>query len=914
MRVFLTVFVLCSFLSVVKGQTTYYFVGNAVNSSDDLNDLLNWNDALDGSGNSPADYSSPNQIFRVPAGEVAITTAAISISGTGSKMYIENTGSVTINASHTPLFLLDMENGADIILNTTYAGITFGTVNVGSNFTLNLGLLNQSLAYGNLILQGTSQTTTIGTANGGVLNVNGNLFIQGTRTFNGIGGPSAGSRTINVGGDLIIRGSGVFNGNNATVVTASCTTNITGSLRVESGTARLQGATSPGVSIINVGADLNLSGGTFIGTSNSTSNVITISRDFILSGTAIFRGCDGSSASGSPLFRVGSFIDFQGTGYTFSGRANSATGTPRIVLFGVGLKTIDVDNGFNDANIRWTFEDGQYTINNSLTFLDSVSILNALLNLGSTVQTLQGHVRLTGLGTVNMNFDGRLDFTGTVSRNITGVLSTRNVRINKTGGSSISLSSASSDSVLISGELRIIAGTLNTNGRLNLISNGRIIDEASTVTPEGSVIGNVRILRQGNSTVGTPTRWNHISSPVRSADAPFSVLQFGGFIGRRYNETNTSTNINTGWTNVTAGNLNVAQGYATARPGMITHFGLVNNGNQSISVTNTSSGVSASDGWNLIGNPYPSAISSTSFIAGNVGKFQANTIYVWNTSTLDYEERSNLDPDFTIPSGQGFFIKANSANTINFDNTMRLANNSALLKTANTQIKRLYLSLVNPDSISDRTLIAAHPVATDLIDIDFDAVKLWGSSQVQLASMVGNNDYMAIQAVAPINSSKVVPLMYNAVTPGQHRFINPDLSEFNNVDVVLEDTLLNIMHNFKTAGDYVFNQASTVYGSTRFRLHFMPTIVASTEVITPNGPKPYLFTLKPKVLMIDFSGSDRSGALVKVFDMQGRQHKIFEVIDQKERLELPLTDLSSGAYIITLQDSTGVYTFKTILE
>jgi hypothetical protein len=905
-------FLLLSY-SLVQAQT-YFFVGNAVNGDDNISDLANWNDVNDGSGNNPPDFITANQIFRVLAGESAVTTAPFQISGVGSKLYIENTGSVTINSGHAPAFTLDMENGAELITNVSYPLIAFGTVNVGSNFTLNAGVLNQNLTYGNLILQGSSQITTVSTANGGVLNVGGNLIIQGTRTFNGIAGGLAGTRTVNIGGDVIVRGSGIFQGNNATTASASSTINITGSLNVESGNARLQGATSVGATRINVGLDFNLSGGTFIGTSNSTSNVISISGAFIQSGTSIFRGCDGGTATGNPVFRIGTYIDLQGTGYTFSGRSGGAPGTPRFVLFGLGLKSIDADNGFNEASIRWTFEDGQYTINNNLIFADSVSVINSLLNLGSTIQSLQGHLFLTGLGLINMNFDGRLDFTGSTSRNVTGVLSTRNIRINKTSASTITISSASTDSVVVSGELRVVGGLLITNGRLNIVNDGRILDDASTTNPMGSVIGQVRIVRPGNSIPGSPIRWNHISSPLDSTYATFSTLQFGGYIGRLYNETNTSTNINAGWTNLTAGNLSEARGYATARPGQITFFGLINNGNISIAVTNTSSGLAASDGWNLIGNPYPSAIGSTAFIGANLGKFQANTVYVWDAAALDYVERSALEPNLTIPSCQGFFIQANTATIINFDNSMRLANNSTLYKISNTPVKRLYLSLMNADSVADRTFIAVHPMATDQVDIDYDAVKLWGNANVQLASMIGNNDYMAIQAVAPISSSKIVPLMYNAVTPGQHRFISPDMADFDSIDIVLEDTQLNLMHNFKTSGDYVFSQPATVYGSMRFKLHFLPTLVAGLAPTKANIPEPYLFTLQPKVLLMDMAGVERKGSIIKVLDMQGRVQKVIEVNSQETKIELPLQQLASGAYIVTLQDATGVYTFKTILE
>jgi hypothetical protein len=885
MRRLLFICLCVSSVLMAKAQNTYYTDASTVDN--DVTDLSIWSDdpSGDGSGTPPPDFTS-GDIFVITAGGLAIANSLWTVSGPNSKVVIENGCELDANGfDHT--LTLDVQAGGAYFIRSVYNNLTLGTISPTGIIVIdnNSNLTLRNLNYGTLILTGTGGTFSFGTLPTTSVSISGNLNIQGSKTVRMVF--NATSKTMSISGNLVVSGSAIFN--------------------ISTGT---------GTALVNVLGNVDLSSGTLNLSTGSGSTTVNVGGNYIQSGTSVFRGINGIGAV-APTLNISGDYSLIGTGCVFRGVEGTSPAIPIINLNGTGTRLLNIGSAPTNSNYELRFNGTGTTFNLQSIYGSSDALARNLtlqagtLTLGANDLRITGNVQ--GSGGQLTATTGRLFLQGTTTELLNGVLSIPNLTINNAAGATVS--SAASDSLMISRLLNMVSGAITTNGKLVLIGNGGIND-VSSVNPQGSVIGNVRIFRQGNTFVGPPIVWNHVASPVRSADVDFTALQFGGYIGRLYNEVNTSTNLNTGWTNVTSGNLTTARGYATARPGTIMYFGQVNNGGQVIAVSRTPSGLPASDGWNLIGNPYPSGISHLIFLAANSGLFEGEAVHVFNTSTRNYLTRNTLSSNFTIPSGQGFFVKAldsTSLTPVIFDNIMRNTTNSALLKIKTIQ-RKLNLQFVGPDSVIDETLIVSSTSASDGFDKLLDASKLWGSGNVQLASMIGNNDYMAIQAVAPVSSSKIVPLMYNAVTPGQHRFISPDMTDFDSIDIVLEDTQLNLMHNFKTSGDYVFSQQATVYGSTRFRLHFLPTLVAGLASTTTSTPEPYLFTLRPKVLLLDMAGVERKGAVIKVLDLQGREHKVVEVTNEETKIELPLQQLSSGAYIVTLQDATGVYTFKTILE
>jgi hypothetical protein len=125
-----------------------------------------------------------------------------------------------------------------------------------------------------------------------------------------------------------------------------------------------------------------------------------------------------------------------------------------------------------------------------------------------------------------------------------------------------------------------------------------------------------------------------------------------------------------GWLSRTGlgNNMQAMQGFAirtyAGAPYTIDLTGAPRSGSKSIDITNTPSATPSQDGWNFIGNPFPSPISWTNTNANNPGA-TTGSYYVFNT-TGEYTGNwgsyngvtgTNGADDF-IGTMQGFFVKS----------------------------------------------------------------------------------------------------------------------------------------------------------------------------------------------------------------------------------------------------------------
>jgi len=96
--------------------------------------------------------------------------------------------------------------------------------------------------------------------------------------------------------------------------------------------------------------------------------------------------------------------------------------------------------------------------------------------------------------------------------------------------------------------------------------------------------------------------------------------------------------------------------------------GVVNTGNVSIPLVTGGSGSTA--GYNLVGNPYPSPVDIGAVLTaagGNVG----NAFYLRNPQTGSYTTVSPIPSTYIIPAHTAFFVKANSASSLNFTEAIK---------------------------------------------------------------------------------------------------------------------------------------------------------------------------------------------------------------------------------------------------
>ncbi|MBS4028090.1 MAG: hypothetical protein KGZ58_05560 [Ignavibacteriales bacterium] len=214
-RVFamLAMMVLLVFAGEMGWAATYYSQGSVTPSM-----LANWNTVRAGGGSSPANFTA-GDIFVIQSPHTMTTTAAWSISGTGSKLWIENGGTLVaasgfaVTVASATTFQID-GGGTYKHQNTNAYGTTIlqGTESFAatSNFEINNSNTTgpsgiSSPGFGNLTINFTADPTGNVNCAGAFTAIQGNLTIQNTdvRQFILTG---ATALTLTIGGDLIISG------------------------------------------------------------------------------------------------------------------------------------------------------------------------------------------------------------------------------------------------------------------------------------------------------------------------------------------------------------------------------------------------------------------------------------------------------------------------------------------------------------------------------------------------------------------------------------------------------------------------------------------------------------------------------------------------------------------------------------
>lgn len=378
---------------------------------------------------------------------------------------------------------------------------------------------------------------------------------------------------------------------------------------------------------------------------------------------------------------------------------------------------------------------------------------------------------------------------------------------------------------------------ITNNGTILIEDNGALVQNTSDGTNTGS---NYTVNRE-TSSLASKWSYTYWSSPLTSSTLAEAVTTSYYYSFTAASQSWTAANSST---SMTPGIGYIATG-PTAGTYPLQHTASFtgspfNNGNISVSLgMGTSVTTGADDDWNLIGNPYPSAIDANLFLTDNASTLWG-TIYLWTHNTakisgVDYSQNDyamwnslggtaantgGATPDGNIASGQAFFAQAFSAGTATFTNNMRISgNNSSFFKSTKKQKKkaRIWMSLTSDNSFS-QILIGFTKDATLGVDQKYDGERLEGGASANFYSLIDSKPY-GIQGLPTSKKPVKIPLGFDTTNAGEFTISIDHLEGLSKASKIhLVDHLLNTQHNLKDSNYTFFIDNTGVYDH-RFSLN-----------------------------------------------------------------------------------------------
>ncbi len=457
-----------------------------------------------------------------------------------------------------------------------------------------------------------------------------------------------------------------------------------------------------------------------------------------------------------------------------------------------------------------------------------------------------------------------------------------------------------------------------------LTVNGDLIIQ-SDATGSASLIDDGGLSVNGTATVQqylTDSRWWYVSPQISNANAGDDLFVDGSTYYLYYwNENNGGGD---GWTTVNPGdNLDALNGYAyynnSGNPITAEFIGNLNTGAIGTADNLTRTTGAYKEGFNLVGNPYPSAIDWGTENAPTAGLTKTNidnTIWVRKDGNF---ASYNWSGDGTIQNGgsqylapgQAFWVKVSdgqSSGTFSLENDARLHNSQPLLKDTEPNILRMNFS---NGEFSDETVIGFYNKALNGYD-KFDSEKMFTDNlEYPQVYTVVEGEMLAINGYEnQLDEQLVVPMGFIANQAGEYTFEAINMADFKpGVSVYLVDKLENTTVDLRKQALYTFFTDATAHNLNRFGLVFTKGTISIQE----NGESGLSVFAHGQSIYLDSPVSGK--ATVAVNDIMGRVIYFKENMQIEQGLNnLELHNTQSGIFFITVNTGSINVTEKIVLH
>ncbi len=363
------------------------------------------------------------------------------------------------------------------------------------------------------------------------------------------------------------------------------------------------------------------------------------------------------------------------------------------------------------------------------------------------------------------------------------------------------------------------------------------------------------------------------------------------------------------------------------------------------------------DDWNLLGNPYPSAVSALSFLSNPANTpIIDGTIYFWthnsdisssnlspfygtfllNYNNSDYASWNRVGsvgaaagtggpvPGGFIAAGQGFFTKstgtAPSGNSVIFNNSMRVAGNNSqfyrMASPANVPVEnnssdpierqRLWLNLNSEAGTFNQILVGYVEGATFGWDRDFDGIRFTDETSTTLYSTLGDKKLVIQGRPLPFEDTDIVALGYRSNIIDTFTFAIDHIDDaFESQNIYLEDRDLNIIHNLKLS-PYSFSSEAGTFNE-RFLLRYTDTSLDTSEFDANQSVTAFIFNHELQVK------SNKNIVAIELFDISGKLIQKYNPSEVSNKF-ITRFGFAQGVYLAKIKLDNGIEVTKKLLH
>ncbi len=367
----------------------------------------------------------------------------------------------------------------------------------------------------------------------------------------------------------------------------------------------------------------------------------------------------------------------------------------------------------------------------------------------------------------------------------------------------------------------------------------------------------------------------------------------------------------------------------------------------------------------LIGNPYASSIDADEFILDNIsvgsgGRAASDiidgTLYFWdhfaNASHYleDYEggyatynllgatvaisndtrinnsgQTGTKTPGQYVPVGQGFFVTADAGGTVTFKNSQRAFQveggaSSQFMRAAgdnekgddrkrlNDKRKKIWIMYESPNGYHRQLMVGVDNNATQDFDTAYDAPLIENNNE-DLYWRIADNPYV-IQGVDNIDDDQVLPLGIRVEQEGTAVIRIDNMINIEEGKIVyLHDKDLGVYHNLRDSNYEIFLPVGEF--TERFEITFGSMSLSDPEVTLTNLDMHYANSIKSIVIN---NPTNKLLDKIEMINILGQSVYVNNLGSQDNLIELKISNLGTGAYILKLNSENGTITKKVIVE